>query len=107
MIKGTIAIKDRGIIRPINLNDIIVVEVDIYQCVFYLENGEKLHLVQSLKETLSLLPSESFMQIRRDTIINLNKIVMFKDNKVYLKSKHEYCIPFRKRKMIKDMLLKP
>jgi DNA-binding LytR/AlgR family response regulator len=106
MVKGKISIKDRGVIFPVDTKNIIAIEVDVYQCTFYLENDEKLHPVQSLTETLSLLPADSFVQIRRDTIINLNKIKKYRDNKVFLTSGLEYPIPYRKRKMVKDLLLK-
>jgi DNA-binding LytR/AlgR family response regulator len=98
-------IKDRGVIVPIDYNDIISVDVDAYLCTVYFEKGDTMYLVRSLNEMLALLPADSFAQITRNIIVNVNRITKFEGAKLLLSSGKEYLVSRRRMGPLKQTLV--
>ena len=69
--------------RKICYHDICFVEGSGNYVTYYTEK-EKIMVRSSMKETVSFLPSHSFIQIHRSSIISLRKLDKIQDNHAYI-----------------------
>jgi DNA-binding LytR/AlgR family response regulator len=78
-------IKNQEIARVLNLEHLIYIKVEDYLLTFSLKDNESFVCCKSLKEISELLP-ENFIQINRNCIVNVSKIVTLekKNRKIVL-----------------------
>jgi DNA-binding LytR/AlgR family response regulator len=102
-----ITVKGSRAIWRVDLNDLLSVDEDVSVCSFHFEVGEDFYVGKTLKEVRSLLPDDLFVQISRNAIINRRKIKKYVKGVIYVSLKLGYPVPFRNRKMVKDLTAQP
>jgi DNA-binding LytR/AlgR family response regulator len=85
--------------KPILLVDIVYITVVGHHIILKMMNNEELVFRMTLRELLSILPSNCFFQITRNTVININYVTSFTHSTVCIENKH-FIISFRNRKKI-------
>jgi len=89
--------------KPILLVDILMITVIGHNIVLKMRNGDEIIFRMTLREIMGFLPTNIFLQIRRNEIINVLQITAFTDTTVCLNDKHLH-ISTRKQKEIVQFL---
>ena len=69
--------------QKINLAEIIHIEGNGNYVTYYVQK-EKVTVRSTIRETLSILPSQTFIQIHKSHIVSLNKVIKIQDNHVFV-----------------------
>jgi len=88
---------------PIPLADILFITVVKHNIVLQMNDGEEIVDRMSLCELIKILPTNTFLQIRRDIIINIVYVTAFTDTTVCLEDYH-FRISARKQKEVVQIL---
>jgi len=91
--------------KPILLADIVFITVIKHNIVLKMKNGEEIIDRLTLCELMSFLPSDIFLQIRRNTIINIISVTAFTDTTICLEDQH-FRISTRRQKTVIQTLKK-
>jgi len=91
--------------KPILLADIVFITVIKHNIVLKMKNGEEIIDRLTLCELMSFLPSDIFLQIRRNTIINIISVTAFTDTTICLEDQH-FRISTRRQKAVIQTLKK-
>ena len=89
--------------EPIPLMDILYIIVIGHSIVLQLKDREEMVYRMTLRELLDILPSDIFVQIRRNTIINLRHVTSFTKTTVCVGNQH-FVVSLRNRKQIVQAL---
>ena len=89
--------------RALSLADILFITVVKHNIVLQMNDGEEIVDRMSLCELIKILPTNTFLQIRRDIIINIVYVTAFTDTTVCLEDYH-FRISARKQKEVVQIL---
>lgn len=105
----TILIKDGKTIHCLNVRDIIYIHCESYLCTFVLQGGSRYSHSKSLNVYAKLLQPHHFIQISRNTLINVEHVSAIKSGNNNRKSAlmsngDEFPIAFRRWKELKNTI---
>ena len=89
--------------QAIALSDIVHITVFGHHIVLKMKDGDEIIDRKSLFELLDILPSETFFQIRRNIIINIEYVTAFTNQTVYVEGQH-FTISIRNQNKVVQML---
>jgi len=85
--------------KAIPLRDILHIMIIGHNIVLKLKNGEEIIYRMTLRELIKLLPSNNFMQIKRNLVINIMHVTAFTETTVCIHDQH-FSISARRRSAI-------
>lgn len=101
-----ISVRNRQILKKIELKMLKVVICDSYCSTFVLSDGEKFTCSKLLKQVEEILPSSSFIRVNRNVLINISlvKELDVATRTLHLKTGESFKISVRRLKYVKEYL---
>jgi len=100
-----IIVKNEREIIAIRFDSLIAVTIDNYLCTFHIDGGDRFKCTKTLGDVKKLLP-DYFIKIRRNTIINAQKIksLRSKEREIVLYDENTFKYAIQNGKIIKQYM---
>ena len=97
-------VRNEAKIKMIRFDLLTAITVDNYLCTFHIDGDEKFTCTKSLNKIENILP-EHFVKVKRDTIINTQKIKSFnvKEREILLYCGHTFKYAVKKINIMKKI----